>query len=460
MTYRRTAAWLRPWLWLGWPGGAFAWCVWATSLTLGGCHYDLEGSLIGGDHLAFYAAARQVRDGQSGRMYDYSTPDPADSLGVYQGSLIGRPDWGTLIGFRNPPFYALLYVPTARLPYPASVAVWWAVGLAILVGSIHLLRPPRPWRWVLRALAFFPVFTVVSFGQNSFLSLGAFTAVYLLAARGRGFAAGLVGGLLWFKPPLLLGLFVWWGLNPVRHARSWAGVVVTGVLLAAVSWLVIPDGARAFVDSLSKNVGYGGEAGWNKQSPRAFWTLLLPDAPPAVKWGLIGVTAAAGLGAGAWVARRTGAPVAAMFPVAVFLSLWLSPHALIYEWAILVPAAVVLWTEYPGRRDAWVCLFTAAWVALTFSTIAAKGQIDHLPAGSPVVQFGVPVMGWVGWRVARELVRVRPGADHAGAPDGHAVGSANLTAAGAGATIPEPTPARARVLPPGPAPAGDPSTAS
>ena len=96
-----------------------------------------------------------------------------------------------------------------------------------------------------------------------------------------------------------------------------------------------------------------------------------------------------------------------MFPVAVFLSLWLSPHALIYEWAILVPAAVVLWKEFPGRRDAWLCLFTAGWLALLVSTTLAKGQIDFLPPG-PVVQVAVPAMGWVGWRVARELATPRP----------------------------------------------------
>ena len=43
---------------------------------------------------------------------------------------------------------------------------------------------------------------------------------------------------------------------------------------------------------------------------------------------------------------RTGAPVTVMFPVAVFLSLWASPHALVYEWALLVAAAVVLWLVF------------------------------------------------------------------------------------------------------------------
>lgn len=397
MTYAGTAARLRRFLWLGWPVGVTPWIVWVGSLALGGWTHDAEGTLLGVDHLAFYSAARHVRDGTPGQMYDYH------ALGPYQGGLVGRPDWGGLVGYRNPPFYALLYLPTAGLSFFLSNVIWMALGLGVMAAAVHLVQPDRPWRTVLRALTFYPVFATVSFGQNSLLSLGVFAAVYRLAAGGRPFAAGLVAGLLWFKPPLLLGLFVWWGLNPVRHARSWAGVIVMGAVLAAVGWLAVPDGSRAFVETLASNVGYGGENGWNKQSPRAFWTLLLPDAPTPVTWALTGATAAAGLGVAAWVARRTGAPVAVMFPVAVFLSLWLSPHALIYEWAVLVPAAVVLWRRFPGRRDAWLCLLAVAWLVLMVSTPLALVQIRYLHPPA-VVQVAVPVMGWVSWRVARELV--------------------------------------------------------
>src|SRR5205814_2123097 len=81
----------------------------------------------------------------------------------------------------------------------------------------------------------------VSFAQNTPLSLAVFAAVYRLTTDRRPFAAGLVAGLLWFKPQLLLGLFVWWALTPRRSWRCWAGVAVTGAVLAAVSWLALPE---------------------------------------------------------------------------------------------------------------------------------------------------------------------------------------------------------------------------
>ncbi|MDB5313622.1 MAG: hypothetical protein JWO38_7824 [Gemmataceae bacterium] len=401
MTYAATAGWLRGRLWIGWPVGAVAWVVWFGSLAYGGwaTHrpVDAEGTPVGVDHVAFYSAARLIRDGQPARMYDYSF------LSSYQGSLLGW-DWEMLVAYRNPPFYALLYLPTAGLPFVASLLVWTAIGLGLLTAAVWWLRPERPARTLAWSLTFYPVFAAVSFGQNSLLSLGVFAGIYRLLAGGRPFTAGLVSGLLWYKPQLLLGLFVWWGLAPRRNAMCWAGLAVTGMVLAAVSWLVLPDASWAFVETLRSNVGYSGERGWNKQSPRAFWTLLFPEADTGIVWSLTAACALAGIAAAWRVARRTGAPLAVMFPVAVFLSLWLSPHTLVYEWALLVPAAVVLWERHPARRDAWLCLFAIAWVVLAVSTPLAKVQIDYVQPPA-VIQVAVPVMAAVGLLVMRELAR-------------------------------------------------------
>lgn len=400
-----SADWLRGKLWIGWPVGLTAWVVWVGSVSYG-CWkeqrpVDAEGTPVCVDHLTFLSAAKLVREGRAEKMYDY------DFLGRYQGELLGW-DWGMLLGYRNPPFYALLYVPTSGLSFVESLLVWNAIGLAALVLAIGWLKPERPLRTLLWSLTFYPVFAVVSFGQNSLLSLAVFAATYRLMAGDRRFLAGLVAGMLWFKPQLLIGLFLWWGFAPRKHLACWLGVATSGAILAAISWLGMPDASQAFVDSLRANLGYGGEKGWNKESPRAFWALLLPGASSGTIWALTAATAAP-LIALAWrVSRRSGAEVASMFPVAVFLTLWVSPHSLIYEWAILVPAAIVLWERFPANRDAWLPWFTAAWLVLAASTPLAKAQIDWLkPPGT--LQIAIPVMGVVGWVVMRKLVeRPRP----------------------------------------------------
>ena len=257
MTYAALANWLRSRLWIGWPVGATAWIVWLGSVSYG-CWkeqkpVDAEGTPVCVDHLTFYSAAKLVREGRAERMYDY------DFLGRYQGEQLGW-DWGMLLGYRNPPFYALLYLPTTGLSFVGSMLVWNAVGLGMLILAIGWLKPERPLRALMWPLAFYPVFAVVSFGQNSLLSLAVFAAVYRLMERskpgfcfgnrvsesltrnpvskaetGVQFLAGLVAGLLWFKPQLLLGLFLWWGFAPRKYAACWAGVAVTGGILAAIS---------------------------------------------------------------------------------------------------------------------------------------------------------------------------------------------------------------------------------
>lgn len=434
MSYSGVARRLRGRLWIGWCVGVSVWLTWAGSIVLGahqhGAWRDHEGSLISADHIAFYSAARLVREGQQARIYDHNFIGGPDG---YQATLVPC-EWNTIIAYRNPPFYTLLYYPTAGLPYLASMVVWQLVGLGCLVLAVRLLRPERPWRTTAWALCFYPIFSIVGFGQNTFLSLLVFAAVYRLAADGRLFAAGLAGGLLWFKPQLLIGLFVWWGLLPVRYARCWAGVLVTGAALAAVSWVALPEASEAFVTSLKENVGYRGENLWNKHSPRAFWALILPLDEPAsenevnpVILGLAAASALAGVGVAAWAAWRTGGPVDVMFPLAVFLSLWASPHALIYEWALLVAAAVVLWERFPDRRDAWLPLFAVAWLALGTSTTVAKLQIDR--QWPVVLQVSVPVLAVVGWLVARELVRAR-GQSVAGGGQAVPTDVVNLTGGG------------------------------
>ena len=404
MTDATTAAWLRPKLWIGWPTAGVLWAVWVGSLAVGNPAWkrDAEGMLLCADHIAFYSAATLLREGRPGELYHH----PA--LGEVQ-QRVTRPDgeWPYFMAYRNPPFYALLYVPTAGLPLVGSVLVWMAISFAAIGFAVWCLRPDRPWRAFGWALAFYPVFTAITFGQNTPLSLAVFAAVYRLSADGRPFAAGLAAGLLWYKPQLLIGLFVWWGLAPRRHACEWLGVGVTGGVLAALCWLVIPEASWAFVESLRANVGYSGENEWNLHSPRKFWDILFPAVPATVRLILTLVCAAAALGGVVWLRYRTGGPLVVMFPAAVFVTLWVSPHTLIYEWALLVTAAVVLWDRLPAHRDTWLTWFTVAWLALTVSTTATLVQKRYLEL--PVLfQLSIPVLAVVGVRLFRALGDLRP----------------------------------------------------
>ncbi|HJZ54306.1 MAG TPA: glycosyltransferase family 87 protein, partial [Gemmataceae bacterium] len=313
-----------------------------------------------------------------------------------------------------PPFYALLYVPTAGLPFPISMWIWGAIGIGCLAAGLVWLRAARPGWAFLWSLTFYPVLAAVMFGQNTLLSFAVFAAVFRLLDDRRPFLAGLAAGLLWYKPQLLIGFFIWWGLMPRTHFRCWLGLIVSGLSLAALSWAVLPGASDEFVRTLRENVKYNAFAQWNVHNPKAFFGQLLP-AHPELTLVLGVVCSVAGISIAWWLLWRTGGPLRVMFPVAVFLSLWASPHTLIYEWALIVAAAVVLWERLPERRDAWLTLFAMTWGVLLVSTILAQFQTEGLgmdlgflrfriEGGFPVVfQLSVPVLGAVGVLAAREL---------------------------------------------------------
>ena len=332
-----------------------------------------------------------IGDGRQTDIYNYTLISDHG----YQKDIIGW-NWHGFEAYRNPPFYALLYLPTTGLSYYSSFLIWTAIGFGLLALAIVLLKPERPRRTFFWAVLFYPVFATISFGQNTLISLVLFAGVYRLLSSERPFAAGFIAGLLWFKPQLLLGLFVWWAFYPRRYLRCWLGLGITGLLLTIVSWAALPEASQAFVDSLSKNVQFTGEKMWNKHTPKAFFEMLIPGLPAIVYWSLAGTVSAISVAVAWWVGRRTGAPVAVMFPVAVFLSLWASPHTLIYEWALLIAAGVVLWERFPLHRDVWLCLFAVLWVVLAASTPLSLVQEKYLPLPG-VVQISVPIIGLVGW---------------------------------------------------------------
>src|SRR5262245_36542665 len=99
MKLSAAAKWIRERLWVGAVVGCVPWGVWLVSLALGGWYKDSNGQLVGGDHLAFYHAARLIRDGQAHRLYDYLALAQED----YQQKLIGWDYYG-FNAYRNPPF--------------------------------------------------------------------------------------------------------------------------------------------------------------------------------------------------------------------------------------------------------------------------------------------------------------------------------------------------------------------
>jgi hypothetical protein len=337
-------------------------------------------------------------------------------MAEYQTQLHDSSRW-TLDAYRNPPFYALLYCPTARLPYLASFWIWTLIAVSLLWFGIGWLKTEKQLTAFILSMSFYPVFAVISFGQNSLLSFAAFCLTFHLMERNRLFLAGMAAGLLLFKPQLLLGLGVWWLLSLRRHLWCWLGLTATGLILVAISLMFVPSETRIFVKSLSEIARYDGFMFYLMHNPRAFGTLMaFDDKSVGNIVGLACLLGAIGFFVYFWIYRRDNPPM--MFAAAVFLTLWASPHTMIYEWSLALIPAVLLWERVPEKRPEWLIMFSIVWFTLFVSTPIAKVLFDWTKDRQGnhgwAIQISVPVLGTVGVWAARQLIDLKRRSGFAG----------------------------------------------
>jgi alpha-1,2-mannosyltransferase len=345
--------------------------------------FNIKGEINGADHLAWYTAARLIAEGKPDKVYDYTF------VTRYQHDLIPKERWNSLMAYRNPPFYALLYLPTCQLPFTLSWAIWCLIYLVWLWFAVKWLGGGRPeFLWL---LAFFPTFTAFSYGQNSLISFTILAGTYRLLKSDRVFLAGLVAGLLWFKPPLLTGLILWGVLDLRRLWPAALGVVLSGLLLTLGSYPFIPDVWEGFVRSLTGNVKFDNFEQFKMHNPLAFFRLLAPDAK-AWHWPLAGICSLLAILWFVRIWRSHRRDPAIMMGAVAFVTLWGSPHALIYEWSVLGVTAVLWWKKMEHDRPARFLLFGAAWLALFLSTHFAELQVNNT---GRAVQVSVPILAAV-----------------------------------------------------------------
>ena len=355
---------------------------------------------VGLDFIAFYTAGTFVREGHLKRLYDLQAVqqfqhDLARRLGVEIGSACG-PWW-------NPPFYALVFAPLSRLPYPNALAVWLTINLLCAAIAVVLLVRMLPvgTPWQTRALVPIllilstPFIHALSHAQNTCTSLLLLTITVWLSRSRRPLLAGVVGGLLFYKPQLamivaaVLILDLGW--------RAAAGYAITGLGLLAVTVLILPGTLAAFVHRVPANLDFVQSHSvylWERHATfKAFWRLLLQGrgvAHPSV--ATVALTAAsmsiAGLGllwaavcarsrGGVWRDRLIAAAIAAT-PLLV-------PFYFDYDQLLLAIPVVLFAAELMTRQgkpmpraDRWlVALWSVYFVWLMLNPdVAEKTRVN------------------------------------------------------------------------------------
>jgi hypothetical protein len=205
-----------------------------------------------------------------------------DARCYWQASLADpylHADWNDPIAYVYSPAFLQLVSALTALPWQAFVAVW----TALLIAAVRFLTGPR----LLAAGLLFPFAAMEVAGGNVSLLLAAAIVIGF-----RWPAAWAIVLLTKITPGIGL---LWFAVR--REWRSLAIALGATALVALVSFVILPDQWRSWVDVVSRNVAAGRAGTW-ASVPIPLW-VRLPFAIALVVWG-------------ARTDRRWTVPVAAM----------------------------------------------------------------------------------------------------------------------------------------------------
>lgn len=348
------------------------------------------------DFAARWSAGRLVLDGQGASLYDLRLQADIQRLATHSSQT----SW-----FVSPPFVSVIFLPLALLPYTLACGVWFLMSAGCLALSLNLLRPLAPavlaCRWSLTmvvACTSYPVLQVLFVGQDTtVVLLAAVIAIRLLSSR-RQALSGAVLALTLVKPHLafLLPLV----LVSQKSYRALLGFGVTAAGLACLSLLITGSrGLQAWAGVLlSRDYASSVQQGyaWKSVSVSALMTGL---APTGLGW-MPFLTAGVGLSAclptvGRLFTSRGGPPLLG-WSLALATTIVASPHVLVYDLVIALPAVLTLaatgWD--PVLRITLVGTILALWIAAPLQLLLDGSAWPVSAIGAPWAVLGLLVL----WR--------------------------------------------------------------
>ncbi|WP_346894279.1 glycosyltransferase family 87 protein [uncultured Roseibium sp.] len=176
------------------------------------------------DFIAFWSGSHFALQG------DFVTPYDFDAFVDFQKELFGK----TGLGFFNPPTWYLYIFPFALVPYPVAAIAFQVLGLTLLSFVCALLAKRRQAGWM--ALVFPGVLFCVLYGQNGILNAVLIGGAIAGLERGRPLLAGVLIGLLAYKPHM--GLLIPFALLAGREYRAFISAALISVGIALLSVLL------------------------------------------------------------------------------------------------------------------------------------------------------------------------------------------------------------------------------
>ena len=332
------------------------------------------------DFISFWSAGHLASLGKAALAYDW----PA--MHRLQTTMMAH-ESGGYFGWAYPPLFFCVAVLLAAMPYASAFLLW--VGITILLYAFAIGRIARDRGTILLACATPAVLACAMVGQNGFLS-AFLIAMILLALETRPLLAGLLLGLLTYKPHL--GLLFPVALICGGHWRAFlaAAISVAGVLL--LSWLIAPESLAAFfahLGGMSDNFLSHGTAGFYKQQSLygVLRTLGVGDRPAFGAQGML-LVAMLGLVGWLWRSGYSASLKAAGLTVATLLA---TPYLYYYDLPILSVAIAFLWRDRAFARSEGLLIIGSQLALAVFTTVnAPMGFVASLLVLAVLVRRMIP----------------------------------------------------------------------
>ncbi|MGA3067336.1 MAG: glycosyltransferase family 87 protein [Tepidisphaeraceae bacterium] len=379
-------------------------------------------NMLGHDFLAFYYGGTCALTGHTERLYDLGETKKFEATTGKNAGL----ELGTSFGpWWNPPFAAWMFAPLAALPYVKALLLWWSIGALCLVISIVLLIRMLRGNWEAKALVPLLMLTTMPFiqatnhGQNTFVSLLLLTTVVTLWRARQSFLAGLVCGLLFYKPQL--GMIVAIVLCITQGRRAILGVTLVGTSLLLINVLTMPGSLREFFYHMPVNLHWELEQNhymWGRHITfKGFWRLIFQDhaeGPTApivlVLWGICeAALAGALLAAIAYTLTqpRSAARTDRLIAATIVSMPLLMPFYFDYDLLLISVGAVLYGVDlqrsagdYPRQvpwEDRWL---PRAWLILYIAL-----EFAAVLAGHTRIALAPPLVAWIAVLLIRRVLR-------------------------------------------------------
>lgn len=293
-----------------------------------------DGGWVDTDFVGVWAAGRLALAGHAAMAYDWPTHKLAEESALGHG-------FAGYYGWHYPPTFLFVAGALALLPYALAYLLWIAGTFPLYLTTIRGILGGRV--GYLLAAAFPPVLANFFVGQNGFFSAALFGGTLILIERRRAVLAGMLLGLLAYKPHL--GLLFPIALIAGGQWRVFLTAAVVATLTAAAAWFAFGGGSWfGFVGHLgqsSQAVFAEGKANWSKLQT-AFGLVRSLGGSETLAWAVQAMVALVAAAAVAllWRSRSPYEIKAAALGTAAMLA---TPYLYMYDLAVLaVPVAFLL----------------------------------------------------------------------------------------------------------------------